>query len=155
EGVAWTNRVNITVTGNSIQKTSGTGSIWDAGAASTRAIQSGNGYVQASADDTTTYKLFGLSNGDSNANQADVDFALFMAGGVLKVYENGLLKGNFGSYVTGDLLKVSVGSGIVRYYRNSTLIYTSSAQPTYPLLVDTSINSLYGRITNVTLCGAN
>src|SRR5205085_226055 len=103
--------------------------------------QSGDGYAQASVDDTTTYKLFGLSYGDSNANQADVDFALYMAGGVLKVYESGLLKGNFGSYVAGDLLKVSAENGAAKYYRNGTLIYTSSAHPTYPLLVDTSINS--------------
>lgn len=155
EAVSWTNLVNVTATGNSLQKTSGGSGVWDAGAISTRAIQSGSGYVQATVDDTTTYKLFGLSNGNYVPSTADVQFALFMAGGTLKVYENGLLKGNFGTYAVGDALKVAVEGGVVSYYRNGTLLYISSAAPTYPMLVDTSINSLGGRITNVYICAAN
>src|SRR5439155_24242370 len=77
EAVAWTNLVNTTATGNSIQKTGGVSSTWDAGASSTRAIQSGNGYAQVTVDERGTYKLFGLSNGDANPSTTDVDFALF------------------------------------------------------------------------------
>jgi hypothetical protein len=155
ESVVWTGAINVTVTGNSIQKTGGAGSTWDAGAVSTRAILSGDGYVQATVDDTTTYKLFGLSNGDNGQGQTDVDFALFMAGGTLKVYESGVLRANVGTYVVGDLLKVAVEGGVVRYYRNGGLLYTGTVAPTYPLLVDTSINSMGGRIANVLVCGAD
>ena len=55
----------------------------------------------------------------------------------------------------GQLPLLAVESGVVRYYRNNTLIYTSLVRPTYPLLLDTSINSLYGRVSNAYICGAN
>src|SRR5207253_10944692 len=84
---SWTNLTNVTATGNTIQKTGGASSTWDAGAVSSQTILSGDGYAQASVDVTSTYKLFGLSNGDIGATQTDVDFALYMAGGTLKVYE--------------------------------------------------------------------
>ena len=54
--VTWTNTANVTVTGNTIQKTGGAGSTWDAGAVSTQSIVSGDGYVQATVDVTSTYR---------------------------------------------------------------------------------------------------
>src|SRR5205823_9775750 len=78
--VSWTNRVNVTVTGNTIQKTGGAGSTWDAGAVSDQSILSGDGYVQATVDVTTTYRMFGLSNGDSSVLHIDIDFAAYLAG---------------------------------------------------------------------------
>jgi hypothetical protein len=151
--IGWANPVNVAITANSIQKTGGSSSTWDAGASSTASITSGDGYVQARADDTTTFKLFGLSNGDSDPTHTDVDFALYMAGGALKVYENGVLRANVGPYGVGDILKVSTEGGLVKYYQNGTLVYTSTGQPTYPLVMDTSINSMGGRITNAYMCG--
>ena len=67
QGVVWTNTVNVTATGNTIQKTGGAGSTWDAGAVSAQTIQSGDGYVEASvgSQDSAldTYRMFGLGNG--------------------------------------------------------------------------------------------
>jgi len=60
--VAWTNLANVTATGNSIQKTGGAPATWDAAAVSNRAIQSGDGYVQATVDALNTYRMFGLNN---------------------------------------------------------------------------------------------
>ena len=97
--------------------------------------------------------MFGLSNGDSSPTQTDVDYALFMAGGTLKVYENGILRANVGTYALGICLKVAVEGGTVKYYRNGVLLYTSTTAPTYPLALDTSINSVGGRITNAYMCG--
>jgi hypothetical protein len=145
---------NVTAQGNSIRKTSGLSATWDAGAASSQSLIFSTGYVEITVDDLTTYKLFGLSNGDANPTQADVDFAFFMAGGVLKVYESGVLRNNFGSYAVGDTLRVSVDvGGVIHYYRNGALLYTSAFAPTYPLVLDTSINSLGGSLTNANICG--
>src|SRR2546423_7414278 len=113
-------------------------STWDAGAVSSLAIVSGDGYVQATVDALNTYRMFGLSNGDTNQTHTDIDFAAYMAGSTLMVYERGAYKGSFGSLAIGDVIRVSVESGVVKYYRNGTLIYTSTASPTYPLLLDTS-----------------
>ncbi|MFL5733431.1 MAG: hypothetical protein ACJ78Q_09525, partial [Chloroflexia bacterium] len=151
--VSWTNRVNVTATGNTIKKTGGAGSTWDAGAVSDQAILSGDGYVQATVDVTGTYRMFGLSNGDSSVLHTDIDFAAYLAGNSLKVYEGGLSKGTFGTLVPGDVVKVGVQAGVVRYYLNATPVYTSSLSPTYPLLLDTAINSLGGQVYNAYICG--
>jgi hypothetical protein len=145
----------VAATGNTIQKNGGAASTWDAGAVSRRAIVSGDGYVQATVDALNTYRMFGLSNGDTNQTHSDVDFAAYLAGGTLIVYERGLSKGSFGSLSIGDVVRVAVEGGVVKYYRNGLLIYTSASSPIYPLLLDTAINSSYGRISNAYICGAN
>ncbi len=153
--VIWMNTTNLTATDNSIQKTGGTASTWDAGAVSTMAILSGDGYVQATVDTLNSYRMFGLSNGDTDAGFRDIDFAAYMAGSNLMVYERGLYRGTVTTLSVGDTIRVAVESGVVKYYLNGAPVYVSAASPTYPLLLDTSINSSYGRITNASICGAN
>jgi RHS repeat-associated protein len=47
---------------------------------------------------------------------------------------------SFRSYTAGDVLRVAIESGTVKYYRNSTLLHTSTVTVVnYPLLVDTSL----------------
>ena len=57
------------------------------------------------------------------------------------IYEKGTYRGAFGAYASGDKLKVAVESGVVKYYRNGTLLYTSTQAPTLPLRADASIYS--------------
>lgn len=151
--VLWTDAVNVTVTGNAIQKTGGAAGAWDASAVSTMAIQSGGGYVEATVDATDAYRIFGLGYGNFNATQGDVDFGVYMAGPDLKVYERGFNRGTFGTLAVGDILRVAVESNVVRYYKNGTLFYTSSTAPVRPLLLDTSINSSLGQVSNAYICG--
>ena len=49
---------------------------------------------------------------------------------------------------------MAVESGVVKYYRNGTLLYTSTQTPTLPLRVDTSIYSTGAALRSVTLGGA-
>ena len=153
--VSWTNQVNVTASSNTIQKTAGLAATWDTGAISTLAIQSGDGYVEATVDALTTYRMFGLSNGDTNPSLRDIDYAAYMAGPNFMIYERGLYKGVFGVLNVGDVIRVAVVGGTVQYYLNGALVFTSSAMPLYPLLIDTSINSSLGRIYNMLICGAN
>src|SRR6266852_8929513 len=126
--VTWTNAVGVTVNGNNL---TATGNGWNtAGAASTQTIASGDGYMEVTASETTTYRLIGLSHGDTNQNYDDIDFAIYMAaGGFLYVYEGGVSRGTFGSYVTGDILRVAVEGGVVKYRKNGTLLYSSTVTP--------------------------
>jgi hypothetical protein len=105
-------------------------------------------------DVTTTYRMFGLSYGDSSVLHTDIDFAAYLAGSSLKVYEAGALRGTFGTLAPGDVVKVSVQGGVVRYYLNNALVYTSGVAPTYPLLLDTAINSTGGKVYNATICAS-
>src|SRR5437667_2980902 len=96
--------------------------------------------------------MIGLSQGDTDQGYADIDFAIYpIAGGSLQVYEGGAFGGNFGTYNTGDTLRVAVEGGVVKYRKNGTLLYTSTVTPTYPLLVDTSLYSNGATINNVVI----
>jgi hypothetical protein len=153
EAVVWTNAVGVSVSGNNLTKTAASG--WgNAGAVSTRAIASGDGYVECVASETTTSRMVGLSNGDSNQSYTDIDFAAYLVGGTLMVYEGGVPRGSFGSFATGDVIRVSVVGGVVRYSKNGTVFYTSTVTPTYPLLVDTALLEQGGTIQNVVISGS-
>ena len=106
--VVWTSAVGVSVNANSVTKTAATA--WgNAGAVSSQTLPSGDGYVEITAGETTTYRMVGLSHGDSNQNYTDIDFALFeYLGGPLLVYEGGISRGSFGTYTPGDKLQVAV-----------------------------------------------
>src|SRR6266545_446173 len=124
EPVVWTNAVGVSASGNSLTKTGDTG--WNAGAVSVQTIRDGYGYVEFSTTETTTNRFCGLSNNDSSQDYSDVDFGIHpQGGGALIVYEGGSYRGTFGTYATGDRLRVEVWHGVVRYLKNGTVFYTS------------------------------
>ena len=144
QNVSWTNvSSTIQVTGNSIQKTGGTSSWYDAGAVSSQTIASGSGYVDFVPGETGTWRMCGLGNNETGAHYSDIEYAFFIyGGGGLSIYESGIDRGSFGAYAASDHLKIAVENGVVKYYRNGTLLYTSTMAPQYPLQVDTSLNTV-------------
>lgn len=126
EDVAWTNTVGVSVSGNSLSKTAGAG--WNAGAVSQRVLDAG-GFVEFTASETTTQRMCGLSKGDSDQSYADIDFAVYLNGSSVQVYEAGSLVGSFGTYAAGDRFRVEAAAGLVRYSRNGVAFYTSAKAP--------------------------
>ncbi len=126
---------------------------WTAGAISSRRIAGGNGGAEYRVSIWPTYVMFGLSHGDTDGGYADIDFALFTcpATGEVMVFEGGAYRGTFGSYAAGDVLAVAIEDGAVSYRRNGALLYTSSAAPVYPLVLDLSL--YWGRIEGARLFG--
>lgn len=155
--VTWKSRVATQASGGTLTKPSVASVGWNAGAISDRVIQSGNGDVQATVAAINTLGMFGLSHGNSNATYQDIDYALYTyaTNHTLLVYEGGAYRGSFGSYTVGDVLKVAVANGVVRYYKNGGLLYTSGVAATYPLLVDSSLYTPDAQILNATLTAAN
>ena len=154
QDVAWTNMVNVAATGNSLRNNvAGNG-----GATSVQRIESGNGYVEFTATETNTYRWAGLSNGNSGTGYDDVNFAINLTnyahngGFVANIHENGVYKGET-IYNAGDVFRVAVEVGGVKYYKNGSLIYTSARTPTYPLIVDTSFGEVGATITNARISG--
>ena len=153
EPVVWTSAVGVSISGNSLTKTATTA--WgNAGAVSTQQIVSGDGYVEVTASETSTYRMIGLSKGNTNASYEDIDFALYLAQGQIRVYENLASKGTFGSFVTGDTLRVSVVGGVVTYSRNGSAFYTSTKTPSYPLLVDCALYTQGATLSGAVIGGA-
>ena len=82
--VVWTNVVGLQLRGTLMRKQSGAGS-FDAGAVSTRAISAG--YVEGTATDSVTTRVFGLTHGDFGTSLEDLDYAIALSGGSIHVYE--------------------------------------------------------------------
>src|SRR5262249_10958390 len=126
----------------------------DAGAISQQQIASGDGYVELTASELPTFRAFGLSNGNPGTTLAEIKFALRLQNGTIELRESGVYKADT-VYVPGDLLRVSVVGGQLKYSRNGTVFYTGTVSPTYPLLVDTTLSNLGATLTNVVISGAS
>ena len=128
----------------------------DAGAVSSQTIAAGDGYMEFTPGDTGTYRMCGLGHTDSSAYFADIEYAFFMGGsGDLYIYESGTDRGYNGVYAASDRLKVAVEGGVVKYYRNGALVYTSTVTPQYPLQVDTSLNTVNSYLGNVVITNSS
>jgi hypothetical protein len=148
--VVWTNLVNATANGGSLQKTAGCDGCADAGAISQQQIASGDGSVTFSATETDKLRYVGLSHGNTDTSVADIDFAIRLGQGYAEVRENNVYRADV-PLAAGDTFKVAVEGGVVKYYQNGALFYTSAVAPTYPLLVDTSLLSAGATVTNATM----
>jgi alpha-tubulin suppressor-like RCC1 family protein len=149
--VVWINAVGVQAAANGLTKTA-TSTAWDAGAVSTRATNSG--YVEATASERNSYRMIGLSHGNSSASYTDIDFAVYLVNdGTLHVYESGAYRGPVGTYAAGDRVRVALEAGVVKYYKNGTLLYTSAVSPELPLRIDSSFNTPGSSVLNVVLVG--
>src|SRR5438552_1466024 len=137
QDVVWTNTVNATASGNTLQKTSGCDGCQDSGGVSQQTIASGTGEVQFSPGSGQELYV-GLSHATATpllANQLDYAFAIY-PGDVCEIRELGSWKADC-AFAAGDVLKVAIEPGpVVRYYRNGAAIYESSAVPAdYPYVL--------------------
>jgi hypothetical protein len=148
EPVRWLEPVNVTVTGSSLQKTSGCNRCADAGAVSEQRIAAGNGAVQFTATESSTSRAIGLSTGNTGAGPDEIRFGIRLQSGKAEIRESGLARGNV-KFVTGDNFEIRLENGVIRYFKNGTVIYTSTGVPQYPLLVDTSLSSMGATLGNV------
>jgi hypothetical protein len=85
--------------------------------------------------------MAGLGNGDASQSFLDIEFGvLLVEDGTVWVYESGSSRGQLTTYQPGDYFRVGVESGLVRYYKNGGVFYTSTVAPAYPLLFDTALH---------------
>jgi hypothetical protein len=151
--VVWTNLVNASVTGDALQKTS-TVQAWDAGASGNRSFAAGNISVQVTVDSTIRGRMIGLTHNETGPSYTDISYAIeLQSGGTIDIYELGQWRASPGTYAVGDVLKVAIQNGVVQYYRNGTLLYTSRAAPTYPLTADAALRDPQAQLTNAIACG--
>ena len=144
--LVWMNGVNMRTAGHALAKVS-TSAAWDSGAASTRTTTSG--YMEFTASEASM-RIAGLSNGDTNQDYTDIDFAILLRPDTsVAIYEAGIFRGNFGTYVAGDRFCVEVQAGTVRYLKNGALFYTSTLHPVAALRVDTGLNGANATLYNI------
>jgi hypothetical protein len=151
QNVVWTATVNAVPTGNSLQKTAGCGTCSDAGGVSQQSIASGDGSVQFTP--SFGHRLYaGLgTNTTTDTNSANINYAFnFWTNGTWDIRELGTYKTE-GTFAAGDVFKVAVESGAVKYYQNGAVVYTSLVSPTYPLVLDTTLMSIGATVSNAVI----
>jgi hypothetical protein len=136
----WASAVKVAVNGNTITKNTGCNGCWDAGAISQQTITSGNGFVEFKAP-ANAYLGVGLSNGNPGTTANEIKFALRFSPGFVEVREGGVYKADW-RYVAGATYRITVNGGVVKYYENGTLKYTSAQAAAYPLLVDSTVGTV-------------
>jgi len=140
-GVAVKKDYNVSIT-----KTSGSNNNWnDSQAYST------NGYVDrilisAQAAQTNAYIMFGLnSDPKTNASYDTIDYAWYFNGSPSEayIYENGVPTGvNYGSYTTSTILSIIYENGVIKYYKDGSLVRSVNRSVGVPLYFDSSIYTL-------------
>ena len=152
----WTEPVNVTVSANTITKSDGNYS-WNADAISASTIPAGaDGFVEATALETNSYRMFGLSDSNPDSNFQSIDHAVYlMVNGTVSVYENGLHRGYFGPYQVGDVFRVQRTESNVTYLKNGTVFYSSQIASTNEVHMDVSIYTPGGTVGNARLVNAS
>jgi hypothetical protein len=143
EEIVWRNLVNATTaaTGNTITVSGTNNEVFDAGGLSVNEVRN-NGWATAEIDRTDTEKLFALSNAPSTTpsfSRGQFSF-YFQSGGTFRIYESGNYRnGGDGTYAVGDIFRIHVDRGVVKYYKNGALHFKSSTTPVLPLVVDATL----------------
>jgi hypothetical protein len=136
--IQWTNVVGASVNGNSLTKNVDMG--WGNSGAFSKQSLSGDGYAEMPVEVVGTARAFGLSQKDTGQSYDTIEFAIFVgADQTLYIYESGAPLGLKGTYSAGDVVRVGVESGQVKYWKNGGLLYTSTAKPVFPLFVDAAL----------------
>jgi hypothetical protein len=150
-GVVWTNVVNATADGSSLRKTGGCDGCDDAGATSQQQITSGDGYLTFTVSDPAPVRFVGLGQGSPSTN-AGIMFAIRLQAGVAEVRESGRYRADT-RVAAGDVFSVVIESGVVKYYKNTAVFYTSATTPTYPLTAVARLLNSSSTVTSAMISG--
>ena len=143
EPVSWINRANVSLRGDRLEKTGGCDGCDDAGAVSRQIIRSGDGAVEFRVDEDDTLLRAGLSHSTGGRRFGNIDFAVRLNGnGRADVMENGAYVGGDTEYRAGDVFRVEVAGGRVRYLKNGQVMHMSQKWPAYPLVFDVALGSV-------------
>ncbi len=93
---------------------------------------------------TTASKAFmvGLNEAGTNstASYNDIDYAFYINGNTIRVYENGANKGTFGTYAANDTFSIEVDGTSLRYQHNGTTFRTVAITSGKDYYLDSSFN---------------
>ncbi len=180
ETVVWRDLIGASASGGTLTRTDPTPpnpQTFDAGAASTQTITKGDGFVEFTADETTTARLCGVSSGappDTDPSFQSIGLAVDLFTDsryylfALGVKQNGPdMNGAFGTYAPGQVFRIHVkdrfdGTATVSVARVTATCTDGSACPetvffisptpiAYPLRVDASLREQNGTIKNARL----
>jgi Purple acid Phosphatase, N-terminal domain len=155
QSVVWMGVVNCTASGNSLQKTAGRDDSADAGARSQQTLASGDGYLQFTAQETNKLRFCGLAGNPVVPDYAGIDYTIKLTDfGVAEVREANVYKWEV-PYAAGDVFRIAVEGGVVKYYKNGVVFYTSGRAVSYPLVATASFIAMSGTITTAVMAATS
>lgn len=83
--------------------------------------------------------ICGLNDVDTGADYRELDHALWIEWSRVKVVEGGIEKTGWTSFTLGATFGIERVAGVVRYYADSTLLYTSTIASTGTVFLDCSL----------------
>lgn len=142
--VAWRLPQNVNIVDNSLDTFGHTPPGWDAGANSQSYLR-GDGYAQTLVQETNTTRAIGLGLPNHIQSRSQIQYAAVLdSTGKFIVYEGTAFRGEFGTYESGDIIRVQVAGQVVTYWVNSDLRYTSNVPvgvPEFGLVVEAAFTS--------------
>jgi hypothetical protein len=149
QNVVWTGGTNVAISGNTITKNGGCSGCWDAGAASQQTIASGEGAVQFTVSAGAVVSV-GLTVGNPGTEANAMLFSLRFFPSYVEVRESGAWKDSW-PIAAGDVHTIAVDGGAVKYLQNGTFKYQSALPPSYPLLVDATLETTGSAVQSAVL----
>lgn len=150
---------NPSAYGSGIRKYTSNG-YWNGGAASLRQIR-GDGWLQFDAPVTNLYRMIGFSTDHSGAAYTELTHAIYLrydGTAVVREYVSGsnVASSPTLSYSAGDRFAIRRENGLVTYYHNGEVFYTSAVSSTGNLRADTAFYHTSGSamISGVRMSGA-
>src|SRR5580765_5673827 len=97
---------------------------WNASARSIGSL-TGDGQYKFSVPADSVGVVTGLNDVDNGSNYIEIDYAIYCATGQFQILEGVVPVGITGNYSVADVFAIARVSTQVRYFKNSTLLYTS------------------------------
>jgi hypothetical protein len=145
--VTWASSANVSAANNSLQKISGCDGCPDGTAVSNQTVSSG-GWVQWTAPEVQTLRAMGLSPNTTVTALTEIPFAIRLQAGIAEVRELGAYRAET-AFVAGDVFRIAIDSGAVRYQKNGTTFYTSTNGAAAAMRIHAILYGLNGALSDI------
>jgi hypothetical protein len=136
-----------------VTKTSGCDGCNDAGAITQQRITAGDGYAQFTAGANGPLRSAGLTQSFAGLSPGSIAFGVRFQGNFAEVREGGVYRADT-PFAPGDVFRIAVQSGVVRYSKNGTVFYSSAATPGYPLVLAAALANRGATVGGAVITGA-
>jgi hypothetical protein len=141
--------INVTVSGTTLMKTGGCDGCPDASAVSEQQV-TGNGVIEFTASEAGSLRFVGFGSGGVGIAAGDINFALRLQSGVVEVREAGAYRTETG-FGPGDAFRITIEGGVVRYWKNGAVFYTSGSPAASPQRLHVVMFNAGSAVGDVTL----
>jgi hypothetical protein len=113
----------------------------------------GTGTWNSPPRETDSLPTIGFRSGSTDANTTEIPHPVRLKPDrIAEVRELGIVR-TIATYVRGDVFRIAIVAGGIRYYKNGRLLYVSGLTPAYPLLVSASLQDRGATLTNAIVAG--